>query len=89
MNGECEFKAGDIVSIPSSNLGKTYGLGRVTAVWNGIMAVDFSGHLGQYTIAKHVIVKPAEILPGITIHIDETLGPNEFYFKFPEGTRFP
>lgn len=89
MSDKQEFEVGDEVYIPSSNLGKTYGIGKITAIWSGIMAVDFSGHLGHYTIAKHILVKPLEILPGIEVHIDPSLNPNEYYFKFPEGTSFP
>lgn len=52
---ENELKIGRIVEIPSSNLGKMYGQGVITAYFGGTIQVNFSGHLGQYTISKHEI----------------------------------
>lgn len=50
-----DYKAGDEVTIPSSHLGSEYGIGKIIAIWNGKMKVDFSGHIGIYTIDKHTI----------------------------------
>lgn len=47
----------DKVKILTSELGKDGAIGIVKAKWGGIIQVDFNGHLGNYTIAKHKIEK--------------------------------
>lgn len=49
------YNIGDLVDIPSSDLGKIYGFGKILAVWSDKIAVNFSGHLGHYTISNHII----------------------------------
>lgn len=64
-----EYKVGDLVYINTSDLGKVYGLGEVKAIWADKISVDFSGHIGHYTISQHEI-KKAGILPISTEMIE-------------------
>lgn len=52
------MKKGTKVTIPTSELGVKGGVpivGIVTHGWQDVIQVDFDGHLGQYTKAKHQI----------------------------------
>jgi hypothetical protein len=87
MNEKVGFKVGDFVSVPTSVLGKKYGVGKILAIWFDKMSIDFSGHLGNYTMSKHTII-PVEFF-GMDVVLDETIPKNEIHLKFKEGTRFP
>lgn len=51
-----KYKVGEEVTIPTSELGNKYGIGVIKAIWSNRIAVDFSGHLGYYTISQHDII---------------------------------
>lgn len=75
-------EVGDWVKVPNSSLSKRYGIGQVIASWHDTVQIDFSGHLGQYTVSKHDFER-AEFL-GMKIHIDETLPINEIQIRKSE-----
>lgn len=75
-----EYRVGDFIYIPSSELGKRYGKGKIVSVWFDKIAVDFSGHLGHYTLSNHPII-PATFL-GMEVVLDDTIPENEFHIKF-------
>lgn len=77
-----EYKRGDVVSIPTSTLGKLYGNGEVVAAWADKIAVDFSGHLGQYTIGNHTVKLMETEFLGMKVVIDETIPVDEIHVKF-------
>lgn len=78
------MKVGDPIYIPTSNLGCKYGIGKIVAIWSNKISVDFSGHLGQYTVDKHDII-PAEIF-GMKVVLDETIPKDEMHIKFGKAT---
>lgn len=47
----------DKVKVLTSELGKNGAIGIIKSKWGGIIQVDFNGHIGNYTIAKHKIEK--------------------------------
>lgn len=79
MIDDTEFKVGDLVVVPTSHLGKLYGAGQIVAIWSDRIAVNFSGHLGHYSISSHKI-NHASIM-GIKNVIDEMIPKNEIHIK--------
>lgn len=74
------LKTGRYVEIPSSNLGKTHGIGKIIARWGDTIAVDFRGHRGHYTISKHTIIPIAEVM-GMKLYVDTSIPENEIHIK--------
>lgn len=77
-----EYKIGEDVTIPTSYLGAKYGVGKIISIWadGNRMAVDFSGHLGHYTVSDHKIHKAINVF-GFTFVEDDTIPENEIHIK--------
>lgn len=76
-----EYKVGQEVTIPKSELGAKYGIGKIVAVWGGKMAVDFKGHLGHYTIEKNEIYNVVTF-SGIKLALDSNIPENEIHVRY-------
>lgn len=48
--------------VPTAYLSK-YGPGTIIARWRNKVAVDFAGHLGHYTVARHVFLPVSGVTP--------------------------
>lgn len=45
--------------VPTSELGKQYGVGTIVARWRNKAVVNFSGHVAHLTVARHVFLEVA------------------------------
>ena len=75
-------KVNDLVEIPTSNLGKEYGFGKVVRKWHNTIQVDFAGNLGQYTVSKHTIL-PVKVgsFNNMEVYTDSSIPLNEIHIK--------
>lgn len=76
-----EFKVDQEVTIPSSDLGSRYGIGKIVAIWSNKIAVDFSGHLGHYTIENHEIY-PVKTIMGVKFAVDTAVPDDEIHVRY-------
>lgn len=54
---ESIYKLSEWVEIPTSELSKQFGKGKIVEIYGTTIAVDFQGHIGKYTVSNHEIKK--------------------------------